>query len=55
MNINFIKDISKGEAKDAFRLAIQSALAGAICYYLMVLILHVDCIKAHVHIRAVYI
>jgi uncharacterized membrane protein YccC len=35
--MNFIKNISKEEAKDAFRLAIQSALAGAICYYLMIL------------------
>jgi uncharacterized membrane protein YccC len=38
MTVNFIKNISKEEYKDAFRLAIQSALAGAICYYLMVLL-----------------
>lgn len=37
MDINFIKNISKDEAQDAFRLAIQSAIAGAVCYYLMVL------------------
>ena len=38
MDINFIKNISKDEARDAFRLAIQSAIAGAACYYLMVLL-----------------
>ena len=36
--VSFFKKIGKDQAKDAFRLAIQSALAGAICYYLMVLL-----------------
>ena len=35
--IAFLKNIHKDQAKDAFRLAIQSAIAGALCYYLMVL------------------
>lgn len=38
MDFNFLKKISKDQAKDALRLALQSALAGAICYYLMVLL-----------------
>ena len=37
MNLKFIQNISKDEAKDAVRLALQSALAGTICYYGMVL------------------
>lgn len=38
MEFNFLKKVSKDQAKDALRLALQSALAGAICYYLMVLL-----------------
>ena len=37
MSLKWFKNISKEEARDAFRLAIQSALAGAVCYYLMIL------------------
>ncbi|WP_299669822.1 FUSC family protein [uncultured Polaribacter sp.] len=38
MDFKFIKNISKDQAKDATRLALQSSLAAAVCYYLMVLL-----------------
>lgn len=38
MTLHFLKNTGKEDLKDAFRLALQSALSGAICYYLMVLI-----------------
>ena len=38
MNFKAFKNITKEESKNALRLALQSALAGSICYYLMVLL-----------------
>lgn len=38
INTSFLKNIYKSQVKEAVRLGLQSAIAGALCYYLMVLL-----------------